>query len=305
LIERDHPRLSLRQQCKLLRMSRSTLNYKPVEKTQRDIEEMKRGEKTNRKRLQRLKKKMGLRTIYCRPRTSIPNEAHKKYPYLLKNRCISKPNEAWCTDITYVPMPRGHVYLCCVMDWYSRKVLGWELSDTMNVVLCQKAFQQAVKKSVALPEIFNTDQGSQFTSQEWTGDLLKRGIAISMDGKGRWRDNVYIERFWRSLKYECLFLNEYSTLPELEKGLRTWIGRYNNWRPHQALEYKTPQQVYQMATTIASPFEPQRARQLLRASPGPRGLSAPLRDSSNNGTRRGPQKLLVTNSTSNYITTQH
>jgi len=254
------------------------------------------GEKINRKRLQRLKNKMGLRTIYCRPRTSIPNEAHKKYPYLLKNRCISKPNEAWCTDITYVPMPRGHVYLCCVMDWYSRKVLGWELSDTMNVVLCQAAFQQAVKKSGALPEIFNSDQGSQFTSQEWTGDLLKRGIAISMDGKGRWRDNVYIERFWRSVKYECLFLNEYSTLPKLEKGLRSWIGRYNNWRPHQALEYKTPQQVYQTATNS---FPSHRARQLLRASPGLRGLSASLRDSSDNETWRGPQKLLVTNSTSN------
>lgn len=258
------------------------------------------GEKINRKRIQRLKRKSGLKTIYCRPRTSIPNEAHKKYPYLLKNRCIGKPNEAWCTDITYIPMPRGHVYLCCVMDWYSRKVLGWELSNTMNVVLCQKAFGQAMKKSGTLPEIFNSDQGSQFTSQEWTGELLKRGIAISMDGKGRWRDNVYIERFWRSVKYECLFLNEYSTLPELEKGLRTWIGRYNNWRPHQALEYKTPQQVYQMATRkIASSSELERVRQLLRATPGSQGLCATLRDSFNNGAWSGPQKLLVSNSTSN------
>lgn len=163
----------------------------------------------------------------------------------------------------------------------------------MNVVLCQKAFGQAIKRSGALPEIFNSDQGSQFTSQEWTGELLKRGIAISMDGKGRWRDNVYIERFWRSLKYECLFLHEYGTLPELTKGLKTWIGRYNHWRPHQALKYKTPQQAYQTtAINIAPSSESYCARQLLRATPGSQGLCATLRDSFNNGAWRALKSCL-------------
>lgn len=258
------------------------------------------GEHANRKRIQRLKKEAGLKTIYCRPRTSIPNEAHKKYPYLLRNKTISRPNEAWCTDITYIPMPIGYAYLCCIMDWYSRKILGWEVSNTMETSLCHGALSKAIHNSGMVPEILNSDQGSQFSSEAWTGELLRRGINISMDGKGRWRDNVYIERFWRSLKYESLFLHEYSTLPEIEKGLGTWIGRYNNWRPHQALAYKTPQQVYQMSgITTSHSSELQSARQLLRASPGPQGLSAPLRDSAISGTWRGPQKLLVSNSTSN------
>jgi len=203
------------------------------------------GEIVNRKRLQRLRGEMGMRAIYCRPRTSIPNKAHEKHPYLLRHLKITHSNQVWCTDITYVPMPRGHVYLCCILDWYSRKVLAWEVSNTMDASLCQKALLGAIKVSKRLPEILNTDQGSQFTSAEWTKELKQRGIAISMDGKGRWRDNVYIERFWRSIKYECIFLNEYSTLPSLENGLKSWIKLYNTWRPHQALGNKTPQQFYQ------------------------------------------------------------
>ena len=213
------------------------------------------GEIVNRKRLQRLRREMGMRAIYCQPRTSIPNKAHQKYPYLLRGLNIARSNQVWCTDITYVPMARGHVYLCCILDWYSRKVLGWEVSNTMDASLCQKALLAAIKQSKALPEIFNTDQGSQFTSLEWISKLKKRGITISMDGKGRWRDNIYIERFWRSIKYECVFLHEYSTLPVLENGLRKWIKRYNTWRPHQALDNKTPQQFYQEGLRNITPQE--------------------------------------------------
>lgn len=204
-----------------------------------------RGENVNRKRVQRLRREMGMQAIYPQPRTSLPNKAHTKYPYLLRKLMITRSNQVWCTDITYVPMPHGHVYLCCILDWYSRKVLGWQVSNTMDASLCQKALLAAIKQSKALPEIFNTDQGSQFTSLEWISSLKKRGISISMDGKGRWRDNVYIERFWRSIKYECIFLKEYSTLPALENGLQRWIKRYNTWRPHQALKNKTPQEFYQ------------------------------------------------------------
>ena len=268
MVEREHPRISNERQCEILGISRSSLNYKPVERNPQDIEIMeimkqlylkeptfgsrriiavlktKFGITVNRKRIQRLRNEMGMKTIYCRPRTSIANKSHKKYPYLLNNLRIYRSNQVWCTDITYVPMPRGYVYLCCILDWYSRKVLGWAVSNTMDASLCQKALLNAIQQSKTLPEIFNTDQGSQFTSTEWIEELTKRCISISMDGKGRWRDNVYIERFWRTVKYECIFLHEYSMLPDLEHGLSKWIKRYNNWRPHQALNYQTPDQFY-------------------------------------------------------------
>lgn len=199
----------------------------------------------NRKRMQRLRREMGMQAIYPQPRTSLPNKGHTKYPYLLGKLMITRSNHVWCTDITYVPMPHGHVYLCCILDWYSRKILGWQVSNTMDASLCQQALLIAIKQSKAFPEILNTDQGSQFTSLEWISSLKKRGISISMDGKGRWRDNVYIERFWRSIKYECIFLKEYSTLPALKNGLQRWIKRYNTWRPHQALGNKTPHQFYE------------------------------------------------------------
>ena len=227
-------------------------------------------ETVNRKRLQRMRREMGMKTIYCRPRTSIPNKEHKKYPYLLRNLAITRANQVWCTDITYVPMPRGHVYLCCIMDWYSRKILGWAVSNTMDVSLCQKALLEAIKQSAALPDILNTDQGSQFTSSEWIGELTKHGITVSMDGKGRWRDNIYIERFWRSIKYEGIFLHEYSTLPDLQDGLATWIHQYNTWRPHQALDNKTPQEVYQegvRANLEVSPLRDETSKELEGCSP--------------------------------------
>ena len=272
LVEKEHPKLSVREQCKILGVARSALNYKPVEESAEDARIMRildeiytmdpsigsrrlttllerdHGIKVNRKRLQRLRRKMGIETIWCRPRrTSIPDNGHRKYPYLLRDRIVEYADEVWCADITYIPMPHGHAYLCAVMDWHSRKVLGWAVSNTMDAALTEKAVAAAVAQCTCLPEIFNTDQGSQFTSPEWTGRLEGLGIAVSMDGKGRWMDNVFIERLWRSYKYEDLYLKEYATLAELEVGIRQWMERYNTWRPHQNLGNQTPARVYESA----------------------------------------------------------
>ncbi len=272
------------------------------------------GESVNRKRVQRLRREMGIRTIYCQPHTSIPNKAHQKYPYLLSKVMITRSNQVWCTDITYVPMPRGHVYLCCILDWYSRKVLSWEVSNTMDGSLCQKALLGAIKQSNTLPEIFNTDQGSQFTSTEWISELSKRGIAISMDGKGRWRDNIYIERFWRSIKYECIFLKEYSTLPSLENGLKTWIKQYNMWRPHQGLGNKTPQQFYQEGLHKKELQEQSTALTSSTEARAPKVLDAPLQvleasslrsEKLSNLRVAHPKPCLTTRATSSYIASQH
>ena len=269
LVEKDHPQLSLRAQCKLLKVARATLDYLPMPESEEDrhlmrlmdeiylidpcigtrrlVDLMERdyGLRVNRKRLQRLRRKMGLETIWCRPRnTSEPDKTHRKYPYLLRELEVTRPDQVWCADITYVPMPHGHAYLCVVMDWHSRKVLGWEVSNTMDAALCRDALTAAVAQSLRLPDIFNTDQGSQFTGQEWINQLTELGIAISMDGKGRWMDNVFIERLWRSVKYEEIYLREHSTLPELKAGLKAWFERYNAWRPHQALGNRTPQQAH-------------------------------------------------------------
>ena len=202
-------------------------------------------ERVNRKKIQRLRRKMGIETIWCRPRrTSIPEATHRKYPYLLRNRAVEYADEVWCTDITYIPMPHGHAYLCAVMDWHSRKVLGWAISNTMDASLTGAALSAALGAGQSRPMIFNTDQGSQFTSKEWTGRLEAYGIAVSMDGKGRWMDNVFIERLWRSVKYEEIYLKEYATVDALERGLTQWFERYNSWRPHQALGNRTPAQAY-------------------------------------------------------------
>ncbi len=283
LVEKNHPKLSVREQCHLLAVSRTTLTYKPVKESARDIRLMRlmdeiymkdpcvgsrrlvtvlkrdHGVKVNRKRVQRLRRKMGIETIWCRPRrTSIPDNGHRKYPYLLRDRPVGHADEVWCADITYVPMPQGHAYLCAVMDWHSRKVLGWAVSNTMDVRLTEAAVTTAVAQSRGLPEIFNTDQGSQFTSPEWTGRLESLGIAVSMDGKGRWMDNVFIERLWRSLKYEDIYLKGYATVGELETGVAQWIERYNTWRPHQALGNETPAHVYEThrkPEPMASPWK--------------------------------------------------
>ena len=269
LVDKNHPKLSVRAQCELLQVTRSSLNYAPVLESEQDREVMRLmdeiylidpcigtrrmvrildrdyGLKTNRKRIRRLRRKMGLETIWCRPRkTSIPDKAHRKYPYLLREMQVTRPDQVWCADITYIPMPRGHAYLCVVMDWYSRKVLGWHVSNTMDTRLCLAALAMAVEQSGKLPEIFNTDQGCQFTSEEWIQELLRLGIAISMDGKGRWMDNIFIERLWRSVKYEDIYLHGYTSLPALCAGLRAWFERYNVWRPHQELGNRTPNQVH-------------------------------------------------------------
>ena len=269
LVDKDHPRLSVRIQCELLGVSRSSLAYRPVPMSARDLRLMRlmdeiyltdpcvgtrrlvtllkrdHAEHVNRKRLQRLRREMGLETIWCQPRTSIPDKGHRKFPYLLRDLKVTRPDQVWCADITYVPMPHGNAYLCAVMDWYSRKVLGWAVSNTMDHELCQRALDGAVAQSGCLPDIFNTDQGSQFTSPEWTGKITALGIAVSMDGKGRWMDNVFIERLWRSVKYEEIYLRAHATLPALDAGLRQWLERYNTWRPHQALGNRTPQQVHE------------------------------------------------------------
>ena len=270
LVEKNHPKLSVREQCRLLKVSRTALTYKPVEESAEDVRLMRvmdeiymkdpcvgsrrlvtvlerdHGVKVNRKRVQRLRRKMGIETIWCRPRrTSIPDNGHRKYPYLLRDRSVKTADEVWCADITYLPMPQGHAYLCAVMDWHSRKVLGWAVSNTMDAKLTEEALTAALAQSRGLPEIFNTDQGSQFTSPEWTGRLESLGIAVSMDGKGRWMDNVFIERLWRSLKYEDIYLKGYAAVGELESGVAQWIERYNTWRPHQALGNETPTHVYE------------------------------------------------------------
>ena len=269
LVDKDHPSLSIRTQCELLNVSRSSLDYEPVPVSADDLRLMRlmdeiylkdpcvgtrrlvtllkrdHGEHVNRKRLQRLRREMGLETIWCRPRTSIPDEGHRKFPYLLRDLKVTRPDQVWCADITYVPMPHGHAYLCAVMDWYSRKVLGWAVSNTMDNELCQRALDTAVAQSERLPEIFNTDQGSQFTSAEWTGKITALGIAVSMDGKGRWMDNVFIERLWRSAKYEEIYLRAHATVLALGEGLQAWFERYNTWRPHQALGNRTPHQFHE------------------------------------------------------------
>lgn len=270
LVEKDHPRLSVRTQCELLGVSRSSLDYQPVPVSDLDLRLMRvmdeiylvdpcvgtrrlvmlferdHAEIVNRKHLQRLRREMGLETIWCQPRTSIPDEGHRKFPYLLRGLEVTRPDQVWCADITYVPMPRGNAYLCAVMDWYSRKVLGWAVANTMDDELCQRALEAAVAQcGGCLPEIFNTDQGSQFTSAQWTGKLTALGIAVSMDGKGRWMDNVFIERLWRSVKYEEIYLRAHATVPALEAGMREWFKRYNTWRPHQALGNRTPHQAHE------------------------------------------------------------
>lgn len=264
LVEKDHPKLSIRAQCDLLGVARSTLDYQPVERSAEEAQlirlldeiylkdpclgtrrlrallERDYGIVVNRKRLTRLRKEMGLETIWCRPKTSVSDDSHRKYPYLLRDLDVVRPNQVWCADITYVPMPQGHAYLCAVMDWHSRKVLGWSLSNTIDTALCLDALNAAAGQSEQLPDIVNTDQGCQFTSKEWVERLNALGVKVSMDGKGRWMDNVFIERLWRSVKYEEIYLREHATLPALRRGLEDWFERYNTWRPHQALGNRTP-----------------------------------------------------------------
>ena len=269
LVRKRDPKMSVRRQCRLLKVSRSSVDYEPAPEREEDrrikrlLDEIylkdpclgsrrlvtvlarDHGLRVNRKRLRRLRQEMGHEAIWCRPRTSLPDESHRVYPYRLRHLTIERPDQVWCADITYVPMPQGHAYLCAVMDWHSRKVLGWAVSNTMDTGLCLGALEEALAEAGGAPEIFNTDQGCQFTSSEWIERLEAEGVQISMDGRGRWMDNVFIERLWRSVKYEEVYLREHATLPALRAGLARWFGRYNTWRPHAALGNLTPEAVYQ------------------------------------------------------------
>ena len=187
--------------------------------------------------------KMGLSPIYQRPRTSDPHPRHRIYPYLLRDLEITRPNQVWCADITYLPMRRGFLYLVAIMDWATRKVLAWRVSNTMDAEFCVAALQEALAR-FGRPGIFNTDQGSQFTSAEFTGVLRDAEVRISMDGRGRWMDNVFIERLWRSCKYECVYLHAFETGSELRSGLARWLSYYNGQRPHSALGGRTPDEAY-------------------------------------------------------------
>lgn len=199
--------------------------------------------KISRKRVQRLMKLMGIEAIYPRKRTTIPGGPAGIYPYRLKGLHINRPNQVWCADITYIPMRRGFMYLFAIMDWYSRKIVAWELSNTLDTDFCIKALKRALLTS-GKPEIMNTDQGCQFTSDEWSKALQEPDVTISMDGKGRWIDNVMIERFWRTIKYEDIYLKSYENGSELKKGITSFVLRYNTVRPHASLNDNTPEEVY-------------------------------------------------------------
>ena len=271
MIDRDSHQLSQRRQCELLKVNRNRLDPPKQIRSAEELKICRRideihlkapsfgtrnirrilkvdyGQKISRGRVRRLMKQMGICAIYQRPRTSLPGrgEEHKVYPYLLREREIKQPDEVWCTDITYLPMGRSFAYLVAVMDWHSRAVLSWKVSNTMDTRFCLEALNEAVQKVGKVPKIFNTDQGSQFTSQPWRQRLEELGVEISMDGKGRWMDNVFIERLWRSVKYEEVYLREYEDLHELERCLGQWFERYNHWRPHQSLGEKRPWEIYQ------------------------------------------------------------
>ena len=265
LVEASHPGISIRRQCELLNLNRSTHYYQPAHESalnlclMRLLDEQymrtpfygwpkmtaylrRQGYAVNHKRIRRLMRTMGLQAIYPRPKTSIAGKGHKIYPYLLRGLEITRPNHVWSSDITYVPMRQGFMYLVAIMDWFSRYVLAWQLSNTLDGYFCRDVLQQALQQDQ--PEIFNTDQGVQFTAHEFTGYLKRSNIQISMDGRGRALDNIFIERLWRSVKYEDIYLNDYATVPELDAGLADYFRFYNDERLHQSLNYQTPAEVH-------------------------------------------------------------
>jgi putative transposase len=266
LIERHHAQLSLRRQCRLLGVARSGVYRQGRPANDHDLRVMRRidelftawpflgsrrmaamlraeGFSINRKRVQRLMRGMGIAALGPKPRTTKPVPGHKIIPYLLRGLTIDRPNQVWAADITYIPIGRGFLYLTAVMDWASRAVLAWRLSNTMDVSFCVSALDEALAR-FGKPEIFNTDQGSQFTSAAFTGTLAAAGIRISMDGRGRWMDNVFIERLWRSLKHEDVYLKAYADGREAKAGIGSWIAFYNTKRPHRALGNQTPMAVW-------------------------------------------------------------
>jgi putative transposase len=258
--------ICISEQCRLLGVSRSSYYYEPTAETEENLEIMRRmdeiymdhpswgsrkmrdrltleGKTVNRKRIQRLMRLMGIEAIYPKKNLSKPNLEHKVYPYLLRGLTIDRPNQVWCTDITYIRLQHGFVYLVAVLDWYSRKVLSWSISTTLDSHFCIDALDEALRH-YGKPDIFNTDQGSQFTSKAFTDRLSTEGIRISMDGKGRASDNIIVERFWRSLKYEEVYLKEYESVVECRKSVQWYIDKYNNFRPHASLDGHTPSMAY-------------------------------------------------------------
>src|SRR3982750_641583 len=267
LVDWDHDAISIRRQCELLGVNRASLYYQQLGENEENLQCMRwideqytetpffgsrrmtawlRQEKRvdiNRKRVARLMQLMGLEAVYPKPKLSRPGEGHKIYPYLLKDVSIERVNQVWSTDITYIRLARGFCYLVAVMDWHSRFVLSWSVSVTLEMEFCLEALARALRR--ARPEIFNSDQGSQFTSERFTGELAKRGISISMDGRGRCFDNIFIERLWRSLKHEEVYLNDYERVSEARSGIERGFEFYNHRRPHQSLGYRTPAAIYQ------------------------------------------------------------
>jgi putative transposase len=265
LVEVGQGQPSVRRQCELLGLNRSSLYYEPAAESAANLRLMRvldeqytacpfygsrrltawlvqQGETVNRKRVQRLLRLMGLEAIYPKPRLSVPGKGHRIYPYLLRGVRIERPDQVWSTDITYVPLPSGFMYLAAVLDWYSRYVLAWRLSNTLDGSFCLDMLDEALSRG--RPEVFNTDQGVQFTAEAFTGRLRSAGVAVSMDGRGRCLDNVFVERLWRTVKYENIYLRGYESVPELEQGLDEYFLFYNVERLHQALDYQTPATVY-------------------------------------------------------------
>lgn len=269
-------KLSVRRQCQLLDISRSLLNYVPKGESEenlgimrimdelhlkdatagsrrmRDYLRRKGWPKMSRTRAKRLMRLMGLEAVYPRKRTTIPGGPSGIFPYLLRDLKITRVHQVWAADITYIPMTRGFMYLFAVIDWHSRRVLSWELSNTLDTGFCLRGLQKAIELTGAVPEILNTDQGCQFTSTDWTGRLKELGISISMDGKGCWVDNVIIERFWRSIKYEDIYLRSYENGWELERGIESYMMHYNYDRPHQSLRGATPEEIYTGMAVLAA-----------------------------------------------------
>ena len=265
MIDRDHD-LPLTRQAAVLNISRGSLYYEPRPVSAADLALMRRmdelhlefpfagarmlqgllvaeGSKVGRRHVKTLMRRMGMEAVYRRPNTSKPAPGHRIYPYLLRGLAIDWPNQVWAMDITYVPMARGFIYLVAVMDWFSRRVLSWRVSITMEATFCVEALEEALARH-GTPEIFNTDQGSQFTCYAFTDILVEHQIAISMDGRGSWRDNVFLERFWRSVKYEEVYLKAYDSVGEARASLSRYIHFYNERRPHSSLDGRTPDQAY-------------------------------------------------------------
>ena len=266
MVDQGHASLSIRSQCRLLSISRSSYYFHPKGESSENLVFMKRiddlylshpyygsrrmtyvlrqeGFGVSRHRVQRLIRLMGIQAIHPKPKTSLGNKEHRVYPYLLRDLAIDRPNQVWCSDITYIPMRRGFIYLTAIMDWHSRKVLSWKLSNTLDARFCVEALEEALQ-TYGNPEIFNTDQGAQYTSEDFTSVLKSHEIKISMDGKGRWMDNVMIERLWRSLKQECIYLQEFDSIKELKKALQNWFIFYNHERPHVTFKGRKPNEIY-------------------------------------------------------------